>query len=1022
MLGWTRRSPFVGREAELGRIREAFAAACLGDGALVLVAGEPGIGKTRLIEEGTAGVRRRGVPVLWGRCYEGEGAPAFWPWVQLIRAYAQRHPPPTLREVMGAGAADIAQVVPEVRQRLPDLPFQPALEPEQARFRFFDAVTAFLKRAAAAQPLVLVLDDLHWADRPSLLLLEFLARELEGARLLVLGAYRDVELDRTHPLGATLAALQRERTYERTHLRGLSTDEVVQLLELGVGHELDVPGRLLARTLQGETEGNPFFLEETLRHLAEAGRLVERGGRWVVAAGSMNDLGLPEGVREVIGRRLQRLSKSCDHLLTLAAVVGREFDVRTLERASRYDSTGQRGGSDVVLQALAEAETARLVEAVPEAPGRYRFAHALIRETLYRELSTARRVRLHRRVGETLERQYGANPQPHLSELAYHFIEGAPGGDVQKAVTYVRRAGDRALALLAYEEAATHYRRALRVLDLAAEPDPAQRCALLLALGEAHFRSSDIPNMQAAYRRAGEVARELDAPELLARAAVGFAQASYYDFSGRHAEAQISLLKEARRALGNSDSALKALVLGHLARVRIPIAPADEVLPIAREALAMGRRAGDLATLPSLYMVVHQAMHTPANAEERLALLAECLRVSEQIGGSLWVVWARMWRCVAFLELGDIEALDAEADLFLRAADELRVPSYRNGVTLLQATRSLLHGHFAEGVQQASQALEIAERLQGLVELPLVARFFLRRELDKHAQDEPWLRERIATSSNERLTLVPRCMLAALYADLGRSEEALRIFEALAADDFAHLPWGFGSGRLFAVALLAELSARFGDAQRSAVLYDLLFPYAARNVCYADVATVGAAERYLGLLAAATERWDAARRHFEAALAFNARMAARPWLAWTEYDYAAMLMHRGAPGDLHEARQLLDRALAFAHELGMKRLVRRAERTQTELGARERPSRRHGRTVGHPGIPGLHGLSGRELEVLRLIAAGRTNQEIANALTLSVRTVERHAENLYAKIGARGRLDAAAYALRHGLADRSGEG
>ena len=264
--------------------------------------------------------------------------------------------------------------------------------------------------------------------------------------------------------------------------------------------------------------------------------------------------------------------------------------------------------------------------------------------------------------------------------------------------------------------------------------------------------------------------------------------------------------------------------------------------------------------------------------------------------------------------------------------------------------------------------------------------------------------------------MLARCMLAVLYADLGRDDEARNIYDALAAGDFAHLPSGFGSGWLLAVALLAELAVRFGDERGAAALYGMLLPYATRNVCFSDIATVGAAERYLGLLAAATGRWDTAERHFEGAAAFNARMAARPWLAWTEHDHATMLLRRRAPGDLHRAGELLDRALTVAHELGMTRLARRAEQTRTELAALTQQPRRRGRAGGHAGTPGPYGLSDRELEVLRLIAAGRTNQEIAAELTLSVRTVERHAENLYARLGVRGRLDAAAFALRHGLA------
>src|SRR5947208_1920321 len=421
----------------------------------MMLGGEPGTGKTRTSEEFATYARLRNVQVLWGRCYEGEGAPAYWPWVQIIRSYVHDKEPKELMSEMGPGAADIAQVVSEVKERLPGLPAPPTLEPDQARFRLFDSITTFLKNASKDKPMMVVLDDMHWADKPSLLLLQFLAKELRGSRLMVLGTYRDVELRRQHPLAQTLGDLNRENLSHRVLLRGLTENDVRRFVEVTAGTS---PPDSLVKAVYKETEGNPFFVNEIVRLLVADGRLehAETVREWSVT--------IPQSVREVVGRRLDHLSEECNRVLTIGSVIGREFGLRLLEKVSELKG-------DRLLEALEEAMGARVIAELPRSIDQYWFSHALIRETLYEELSTTRRVRLHRQIGEALEELYGNNPEPHLGELAHHFCEGAPGGGVDKAVDYARRAGDRAQSLLAYEEAAAHYERGLQALEVQGEPD-----------------------------------------------------------------------------------------------------------------------------------------------------------------------------------------------------------------------------------------------------------------------------------------------------------------------------------------------------------------------------------------------------------------------------------------------------------------------------------------------------------------------------------------------------------------------
>jgi tetratricopeptide (TPR) repeat protein len=369
---------------------------------------------------------------------------------------------------MGPGAADIAEVIPELGEKLPDLKPPPALEPEQARFRLFDSITTFLKNAAQSQPLMLVLDDLHWADQPSLLLLQFLARQLGGSRLLVMGCYRDVELSRQHPLSETLAQLAREPVFQRKLLRGLSQEDTGRFIQATVGIQ---PAPRLGETIYAHTEGNPFFLTEVIRLLAERGELA------AAEIGGPQGIRIPEGVREVIGQRLNRLSEQCTQTLATASIVGREFDFRLLKALSSGIT------DDQLLQVVDEALRAHLIEELPGSGERYQFTHALIQQTLVEELSTSRRVRLHARIGESLEELYGPNASGHAAELAHHFAEAEPVLGPEKLVRYSLLAGERALGTYGWEDALAHFQRALEAKE--SQGMDAETAALLFGLGRA---------------------------------------------------------------------------------------------------------------------------------------------------------------------------------------------------------------------------------------------------------------------------------------------------------------------------------------------------------------------------------------------------------------------------------------------------------------------------------------------------------------------------------------------------------
>src|ERR687898_1771136 len=529
---------FVGRERELDQMREAVDSALAGRGSLQLLVGEPGIGKTRAAEELATYARVSGARVYWGRCREDEGAPAFWPWVQAIRAYARDADPVALAWQVGAGAAEVGQLIPEVSEKL-DVEPAKGLDTEEARFRLFDSVTSLLLAAARDRPLVIVLDDLHWADEPSLLLLRFAAKEVGSSGLVILGTYRDVELGRHHPLARVLGDISGSEASARIPLRGLTVAAVERYIEMTSGGPAP-PG--LATAVQEQTDGNPFFVGEIVRLLASEGKLT--GG------GTAAELEIPQGVREVVGRRLDRLSERTNEALRIAAAIGRDFEAEVVLRVAEMPM-------EALETAAKEAIAERLVADLEDR--RFSFSHALVRETLYEELSPAKRSALHERIGLAIEEICGDDVDERLGELAHHFLEAAPRGDLAKAIDYARRAGAQDMEQLAYEDAVDVYSRALEVLELMDDPDDRLRCKLLLSLGGAEAKSARVADARQAFERAAESARRLDDTDSLIGAAIGIALLSE---AGRLDEKLLALLDEALDRIGPERTARRAALLG----------------------------------------------------------------------------------------------------------------------------------------------------------------------------------------------------------------------------------------------------------------------------------------------------------------------------------------------------------------------------------------------------------------------------------------------------------------------------
>jgi len=903
---------FVGRREEMDGLKEALEGALSGRGALAMLAGEPGIGKTRLAEEFGVYAGLRGAQLLTGRCYEVGASLPYRPFYEAFRQYARSRPDEELRSQLGPGAPEIATLVSEIRARFPDIEEAPKLDPDAERLRLFESVAEFLHNASLARPIVLHLDDLHWADKPSLLLLQHLAERTTGDRLLILGAYRDVELDRTHPLSSALGALRRLPNHRRVLLRGLSQESVVDLLTIIDPSEAGADRRrTLAAALYKETEGNPFFIREVLAHLVETGKIVHEEGRWVPRVTSVSELGIPEGVREVIGRRLSRLSDDCNRMLTRASTMAGGFSWEALKAISGVTPVeAQPAAPDApseaqLLDLLEEALDSQLIAERRTEGGTYDFTHALIRQTLYEELSTPRRVLLHRQIGEALEQLYAANVEPHLSELAHHFYQAAPGGDVEKAIDYAQRAGDRAVSLVAWEEAAGHYHRALQALELLPVRDERRQLEILLALGG-----------REAFARAADVARRIGDVDAFASAALGFA--SLLQTLGEVDPQIIALLEEALDLVAPGDSALRAMVTARLAQALEFGDQRERRTALEQEALAMARRVGDKAALAyTLGRITSNAAGVYSRHGTDLAgLIDEGLRLAQETGNKWAAMMGYVHRAFVSLALGERDAADAAIDVYERLVGELRASGF---VPQLRAMQARLDGRLDAVEALAQQGLVEGQR--SYPQNALVA--FGGQMLDlRRAQGRVFELEGAVKGLADQFPLVPtyRAAVAQMYEEGDRFDETRAVFEELARGDFAAFP--DDSLQPILLVILADVCHYLDDQPRAATLYEILLPLADLCIVYPfGAGSTGSASLPLGALATVLGRFADAERHFDDAIAMNRKLRAPTWVAEAQLGYARMLLKRDAPGDGARARELLQLALDAGQEMGMKKLV-----------------------------------------------------------------------------------------------------
>ncbi|HWW53946.1 MAG TPA: BTAD domain-containing putative transcriptional regulator, partial [Acidimicrobiales bacterium] len=918
-----REAAFVGREREIGELEAAWRRAQQGRREVVLVAGEPGIGKTTLAVHLAHVAWQAGAVVLFGRCDEESIVP-FQPFVESVSQYVDSTPPDHLRAQLGAQAADLALLLPGIARQLPELVGIAGTGAETERYRIFEAIAGLFATIGNESPIVLLLDDLHWADRPTLQLLQHLIRRGADLPLLIVGTYRDTDLVRTHPMAETLVDLRRANLVARIPLRGLSSDDVLSLI---AGDNDPMPAdKELAEALWQETEGSPLFLREILRHLAETGGVSRTDdGRWE-ARRRIDQLAIPEGVKEVIGRRLTRLSEAANTALRAGSVLGRELRFDVLELLAGLTT-------DELLDALDEATAAGVIDELPGGAGRWSFTHALVRQALYEELSLTRRVRQHQHAGEALEALHGDEAGPHLAEIAFHLSQGAVAGGAagaDRAIRYATLAAEYALTLAAYEEAARHFAMAVEVAEDAGL-DPLRRADLLLAQGDSEWRSSDDRVARATFERVVSLVGTRDA-ERLARAALGYAGAELRPVwvqVGMVNERVITLLETALDLLPERDSELRARVLACLAQELYFLSDAEpRRTHLSTMAVEMARRLGDAGTIAYTLAARNLATMGPDTAEEMVANASDMLAIAEALSDRQLEAHALRHRLLGYLAMNDVTRASADLQRWFALIEDLKDPvaagiavSFRGGLATLEGRFDLAETLLQESFRRTHEARD--PNSFGVAGVPMG---FLRLLQGRSAE----LLSTIEAAAEVYPAMAGwvNAALAALYAEVGKDAEAHAYLELVEPLDAQSMPrnlfW------LVGLTLLARTTFRLRDRNRAEAIYQLALPYADCNAG-AATASLGSMQQTLAWAATAAGRLEEAEHHFEAAIADNRRKGWRPWVADSQLHYASMLAGRDRPGDCVKALDLLDGALTTMSELGMPALEQEATALRDRL-------------------------------------------------------------------------------------------
>jgi len=962
------RAPLVGREQELGVLTAGLAAALAGRTQVMVCQGEPGIGKTRLAEELAELARQQGAAVAWGTGIDTVGAPPFWPWIEILRSISG------WCDVAGLAAdrglvMDLARLAPELfvwsgelASRLPD-----------DRFRQFEAVCQLLHHVTLSRPLAVVLDDAHWTDRPSVLLVRHLARAMRGDRLFVLVTSRST--DSAH--GAHVAELGREPGTGHIDLTGLSVPAVAAQLAAVTGRPVEHND---AEQVHALTGGNPFLV-------AEVGRILP--ARMIGGA----VIPLSPNVREVIAARLDRLSASCIQLLRAASIVGREFSTAAVAAMTGRSSLACLGPLD-------EAQAAGLLER-RDTPGEYRFVHALVRDAIEQGLSSNERVRLHRAAAAVVESASAVPQGPQLFELARHWAEAAVAGERTRASTWIERAAEEAIRGLAYEEGARLLTLALAVGR--GELEPATEFRLRLSLARALHRSGDRTACLQAQVAAAALAREMGRADLLAEAALAADPVG----ATTSEEPTRRLCREALAALPHDWVPLRARVTARFAEASVYVGwTKDDTQDYERaevasaEALALAQECGDPVALGAALRARRMACSAPEGLDERERLADRMFALGRDRADPLTQLRAHLWRIDAVFERGDLAHVTREVEALSSCVEQVGGPHARYELLRCQAVLAQAQGRYDDALRLAGKAFaekSLTEDFGSPERAGLLA--MLGMHIGHEASGSVAAAGFADATVFERPVQTAGVIIAVanahLLASVGRLDEARAVYDSLGSPArwqpsphavLAALAYGVG----LAVALGADTDV--------ATLRDRLARYRGHHVVSGagQVAYNGPVEMWLGTAALHLGELDDAVADLDQAVRICGANAAAGFRTESQLLLATALARRGNKGDSTRARSLLETSVRAATLRGMTPVKARAERLIRELVA-------------------AGPLTRREWEVAELVAQGSTNRQIAVRLCLSERTAQNHVQHILTKLGLSNRSQITAWVAGHRL-------
>lgn len=920
-LEMARRNALAGRAAERALFARALEHAGSGGREVVLVSGEPGIGKTRLAAEVAGDAFRAGATVLYARC-DAELRLPYGPIVEALDHLVSSSSRETLEALLGDAASELVRILPRLSLVFEDLATTRTAETEGERWLLWSAVARTLRRVAADGPILLLLDDVHWADDPSLALVRHLLLGPEPLLGTVGLLYRPTELGEGDAFVSLLADIGREEDTSATELGGLSDQEALELVSTVAERELDEDERRLGKRLREETGGNPLYLRQMVRHLTETGSFGSTARSPDSAPG-----GLPGDVRDVITRRANRLGGAVSEVLDAASVVGGEFDASLVGEVTGV-------GGDALAGALDAATAGGLVEPVDDVAARFSFVHAVVGRTFYEALPAASRGRLHRRIAEALEAKSGGSEG--AGEMARHWLAALPA-DPMKALPHAAAAGSLALKGLAPEEAAGWLSRALEIQESHASGDLALRCDLLTGLGDAQRQMGDAGFRESLLEASRLADQTSDAQRLVAAVLTntrGFASGSAVVDGERVA------LLEAALATSPDDPLARADILALLAAELTFGGDWPRRKALSDEALAVAREQGDPHTLARVLLLRYVATWVPSTLSDRLAETEEGAALADRIGDPLLQTAALRWRVGALQQAGRFEEMVWVDKSFTESTERLGQPTGRWVATYSRANIMSMFGELelAESLANEAFAIGTASGQPDAVAFYANQMVGIRREQGRLAELQPMIAR--AAGETSRLTAF-RAMLALALCEDDLHDDARELFAASKEERFADLHYDVvWQGSLF---MLAEVASELGDADAAGWLHGLLAPYEEQIAEMAGCGC-GSVNRVLGRLATLLGHFDEAEERLENASRRYERLGTPVWLARARLDHGRLLLTRRASGDAKRAVALLEAAESEARRLGSavverrSRALRDRERTFRALATSRPPA------------------------------------------------------------------------------------